>query len=538
MFKTLVWIRLKAFADSLMNRRGKKDGGKGRKAVLILLFAYVFIVFGFMFGGLFYSMYAPFSQLGLGWLYYSMAALLSTMLCFVGSVFFAQSTLYEAKDNELLMAMPVSPAAILASRMMLLVLINYAYSLLIMIPCGVVRCIMAPVSAAGVVRFLICALLLPLLPTALSSAFGWILALIISRVRNRSLFSLLISLAFLGAYFVVCFNLQGYIESMIANGAAIGTAVRKAMPPFYSMGLALDTPDWLQLMRFVLWCLVPFGSVLYILSRNYVRLATGKKGERRVTYTPGRLQAASPLRAMIGKELRRLGSSSTYMLNGCLGAVLCVAVAVITLVKGEQLLQTLTNIYAGGLDVSKYVMPVACVVECLTLSMNVISAPSVSLEGKNLWILKSAPVSAADVLRSKALVHLMVCGPAALIASVCFALALPMSGGEILILFLLPLLLTAFMAQLGVAVNLRWPRLDYASEAAVVKQSASVAVTMFSGMGIVILPVLLYVLLLKSVMSITVLLVLFAGLLALGNAVLYHYITHGAEKVFANLDRE
>ena len=115
MLKTLLWIRIKALADSMFKRRGRKSGGKGRMAVFALLILYCVIVFGAMFGFLFYSMYAPFAELGMDWLYYSVAAMLSTMLCFVGSVFFTQSTLYEAKDNELLMSMPIPAPAILGA---------------------------------------------------------------------------------------------------------------------------------------------------------------------------------------------------------------------------------------------------------------------------------------------------------------------------------------------------------------------------------------------------------------------------------------
>ena len=503
-----------------------------------LLLAYMVVAFGFIFGMMFYSMYEPFNMIGMGWLYFSMAAVMSAMLCFVGSVFFTQTTIFDAKDNELLLSMPIRPSDILGSRLLLLLLINYGYSLLIMGACGVVRCIVAPVSALGVIRYLLCCLLLPLMPTALSCVVGGVIALIISRLRNKNFFTMLLSLVFLGAYFAVCFNMQSYIERLVENGAAIGAAIQKALPPFYAMGLAMQNGDWGQLLIFALWCIVPFGLVCALLSRSFIRIATAKRGAKKVKY---RAQAmhASPIRwAMTKKELIRLGNSSAYMLNGCLGAILAVAVAALTLIQGQKILQTLADVYAGGVDVSAIAMPIACVIECFTLSMTIISAPSISLEGKNLWVLQSAPLRAADVLLPKAYMHLIVTVPASLLSSLLFAIALPMEAIDVLLLFLAPLALTVCMALLGVVVNLRWPRFDYTNETLVIKQSASSTITMFSGMGVVLLPVLLYVLALSKLIPVRGMLAIFAGVLAIADFIMYDYLAHRADRAFAKLNQD
>ena len=538
MLKTLLKIRVKAAMDSLFNRRRGKKNGKGMKILLGVLLIYCVIAFGAMFGMLFYALYEPFNMLNMGWLYYSMCGVMATMLCFIGSVFFTQSILYEAKDNELLLSMPIRPSAILGSRMVFLLLVNYGYSLLIVLACGVVRCLMAPVTALGVIRYVLCALLLPLLPSTLSCVVGGIIALIISRVRNKSLVSMVLSLLFLGAYFAVCFNMQSYIQWMVQNGEAIGAAIQKALPPFYAMGLALQNGDWLQLLRFALWCIVPFAAVYTLLSRSFIRIATSKRGAKKIKYEARALHASSVRWALTRKELIHLVNSSPYMLNGGMGAILCLAMAVLVAIKGDSLLQGLADIYAGGMDIHAYVAPFACIVECITLSMTIISAPSISLEGKNLWMLQSAPVRAGDVLIGKALAHIAVATPAGLIASLLLALTLPMGAADTALVFLLPLALVVFMALLGVTVNLRWARFDYTNETVVIKQSASTSITMFSGMGLVMLPCLLYAFLLRKSMTPQLMMAIMTALLAIADVVLYYYLTHKAERAFANLNQD
>lgn len=538
MLKTLLKIRWKGLLYNMFaRRRGKKNSGKGMMILFAFLLLYLVAAFGLMFGFMFYSMYEPFNAIDMGWLYYSLAAVLSTMLCFIGSVFFTQTMLFDAKDNELLLSLPIKPATIIGSRILLLLLINYGYSLLIMAACGVVRCFVAPVTALDVVRYVLCCLLLPLLPSTLSCIVGGLIALIISRLRNKNLFSLLLSLVFLGAYFAVCFNMQDYIEKMVKNGAAIGEAIQKALPPFYAMGLAMQNGDWLQLLIFALWCIVPFALVFLLLSRTFIRIATSKRGQKKVKYEAKAMHASSVRWSGTCKELRRLVNSSAYMLNGCLGSILSVAVAVLTLFKGEGILQTLANVYAGGADVSAFAMPMACIIECFTLSMSILSAPSISLEGKNIWLLQSMPMTAADVLMPKVYMHLIITVPASLLSSLMYALALPMGTLDIVLIFLVPLLITVTMALLGVVVNLRWPRFDYTNETMVVKQSASSTITMFSGMGIVLLPLLLYVLLLGKVISVHTMLFIFAGVLAIADVIMYDYLAHRADRAFAKLNQ-
>ena len=538
MLKTLLKIRWKGLLYNMFaRRRGKKNSGKGMMILFAFLLLYLVAAFGLMFGFMFYSMYEPFNAIDMGWLYYSLAAVLSTMLCFIGSVFFTQTMLFDAKDNELLLSLPIKPATIIGSRILLLLLINYGYSLLIMAACGVVRCFVAPVTALGVVRYVLCCLLLPLLPSTLSCIVGGLIALIISRLRNKNLFSLLLSLVFLGAYFAVCFNMQDYIEKMVKNGAAIGEAIQKALPPFYAMGLAMQNGDWLQLLIFALWCIVPFALVFLLLSRTFIRIATSKRGQKKVKYEAKAMHASSVRWSGTCKELRRLVNSSAYMLNGCLGSILSVAVAVLTLFKGEGILQTLANVYAGGADVSTFAMPMACIIECFTMSMSILSAPSISLEGKNIWLLQSMPMTAADVLMPKVYMHLIITVPASLLSSLMYALALPMGTLDIVLIFLVPLLITFTMALLGVVVNLRWPRFDYTNETMVVKQSASSTITMFSGMGIVLLPLLLYVLLLGKVISVHTMLFIFAGVLAIADVIMYDYLAHRADRAFAKLNQ-
>lgn len=100
---------------------GPKEKASTTKAIGYgLLFLYVFGVFGALFFLTFGSLGDAYHTLGLDWLYFALFAVADLALMFIFSVFTAKSQLFEAKDNELLLSMPIPPRQILTSRLVML----------------------------------------------------------------------------------------------------------------------------------------------------------------------------------------------------------------------------------------------------------------------------------------------------------------------------------------------------------------------------------------------------------------------------------
>lgn len=173
MFKALLRVQFASLWASLTrNTTGKKKKSAGKAVLVAILFVYILGCFVVMFGGMFYALAEPLSMLGLGWFYFALAGIVAAALCFIGSVFMAQQQLFNARDNELLLAMPIPASRILGSRMAALLLVNYAFELLVFIPAGVVWCMKLPVTAMGVVCFVLVCLLLPFLILSFTCLFA------------------------------------------------------------------------------------------------------------------------------------------------------------------------------------------------------------------------------------------------------------------------------------------------------------------------------------------------------------------------------
>ena len=123
-----------------------------------------------------------------------------------------------------------------------------------------------------------------------------------------------------------------------------------------------------------------------------------------------------------------------------------------------------------------------CAVVCLLVSMNDMAAPSVSLEGKSLWLAQSLPVTAWQVIRAKLRMHLLLTGIPVALCCVCIAIACPFTVAQTALVLAVTVLFTVFSALLCLFLGLKMPNLHWTSEITPIKQGGAVALAMLSGM--------------------------------------------------------
>ena len=474
----LISLRLKATFSNLgsgFKRNGKASCGIGFKIVIAVLLLYVAAVSLGLFGILFFTLAAPLNSMGLGSLYFSLAAVISFFLCVIGSVFAAKSQLFEAKDNELLMSLPIKPWHILGSRIASLLLTNYLYSAIVLLPAGVVWFWQIGAAFASVFSFIVGFVFIPFLALAVSCALGWVIAKISARLPGRSFVSVIVFVAFFVAYYSVYSKVGVYIQNIVANAPAVAAALAKFAYPAHCFGLAAADGRILMLLPCVLICAAPFVAVLAVLSKTYVKIMSAKKAAApvRERAEKGEAKSQGAMAALIKKELVHYKASSAYLLNGGSGAVFMLVAAVALAVKRGSLDAAL------GTAVSPWVLVAAATSFCAAMVM--FSAPSISLEAKTLWILKTMPVAPEKILLSKAAAHFIAAAPFAVISAIVGAAAFSLGAPETAACLLAPLSILALTASAGVAVNLRFPKFDWISEVYAIKQGAASLVSILIG---------------------------------------------------------
>ncbi len=449
-----------------------KKKGKRRSAVstvaLFLLYLSLFVCLGGIFFYVGKVLCLPLVQAGIGWLYFAIMGMIALALGIFGSVFNTFASLYQAKDNDLLLSLPIPIYAILLVRISGVYVMGLLYGSIVTIPAIIVYVMI--VGLGAVFGGIVWLFLISLCNLVLSCILGWVVAKINSRLRNKSLLTVVVSLAFLGGYYYVWFQANHLLQMLIINSMTVGAKVKGAVYPLYMLG-RVGEGDIVSALLCTAALFAAVALVYRILSYNFVKMAASSSGKQHTRYKEKRLRRRSRMGALLTREVRRFLSSSTYMLNCSLGTLFLVAASVFLLVKGNGILDALWQFFEADM---KMVFLIGCVGVCGLAAMNDITAPSVSLEGKNLWILQSLPIASWDVLKVKLYLHLLLTGIPAVLCTVCMAVVFRFSLSMASAAILMVSLFTLLSAETGLWMNLKMPNLNWKSETAVVKQSLSV----------------------------------------------------------------
>ena len=413
------------------------------------------LAFGALYGAIalvlmasFASLSWPLAQLLLpgGWetLYFLVLELLALLVSVLAGALSSYNRLFQAKDNDLLLALPIPPWMIFAVRLCGLYEMSLFYLLLVWVPAEAAYARFAPHPLGGILSAVPMALLLAGAASVLAALLGWAVALLVAKAgRHKALFTVAASLGFLALYFL------GYQKS----GALLNALLSSAL---WGGGEGLPQGGWLLLGRAacgdipaLLGLLLSLAAVCTVLGKllsgPYLRLMTTRTGgaASKMKAVPSR--RVSVRRALLRRELLQL-LAVQLLPPGLAGAAAAFAVA-------------------------------------LGAGTNCLTAPSVSLEGESLWRIRSLPVSPWQTLRAKLELHLAVTLPPALLcAGVLLAVvraALPM----VLLGLLAVALFVVLSAAGGLVLGVLMPSFHWTSETAVIKQSPFCLLAMLLSWG-------------------------------------------------------
>lgn len=534
MLKTLLKKQLYELGKTMFSRNAagkKKKASKGAIIGFALLMVYAYGVIAVMFYMMANSMCAPLVSMGHGWLYFALMGVMATMFGVVGSVFTAYSTLYKAKDNDLLLSLPIPPGMILFARMVSVYIMTFVFEALVLVPTLIVYFVAGYGTVLSAVYGVITLFILPLFGVVLSCVLGWLVAILSAYTRGKSknFFTIVLSLAFFYVYFNVISKANELLQLILVNAEQLGGTVKTFLFPLYHMGLGAEGST-LSFIIFAAIILALFCIVYFALSRSFISVATANRGEKRVVYKEKKLTAVSMSSALLRRELSHLTSSATYMMNCALGSLMMLIGAVAAVIKAADLRMVFSTFPLGEGELS--LLAVAAV--AFAAAMNDLTAPSVSLEGKNLWIIRSLPVPTASVLLAKLNMHVLLTAiPAvALTLSICGVLGLGALAWVLGLLFTLAF--TVLVASFGLVIGLKMPSLNWSNETYAVKQSMGVMVALFGSWGIALAFAGLYFLV-RSFLAPMAFLACAVALAVLISALLIRWIVTRGSRIFEAL---
>lgn len=473
MLKVLIKKQFKeCFKNYFVNSKTGKAKSKTAIIGMFALFAILLIILGVSFFAIATTLYDLLNT-EYRWLYYAVFAVMTIGLGTFASVFNTSSSLYNAKDNDLLLSMPIKPSHILLSRVTLVYGLSILYSTLVWIPICIYVFFAYKFSVVSLILDILLLFVINAFTSVLACLLGYIIATITRKIKNKSIMTVILSLSFLGVYYWVCFKLQNILESIIINKENLANIFSTWGYLVYQLALAADG----NVLSFILITLVNglLSFLCYkLLLRNYTNIITSSKNIQTKTNKIRYSGRSSLDKTLLTKELKRFVGNPLYLLNCGLGCLLVVVAGVATIIKKNDIVYLVETLQSFLPEANAFIPLIIIGIICLIISVDGITVPSISLEGKQLWILKSLPIDTFKILNAKISLQVLVNTIPAIISCLLMAYTFGLSLSTTLNIVIIIFYFEEIHACVGIMLGLINPNFTWTSEVQPIKQDLMV----------------------------------------------------------------
>lgn len=288
--------------------RSSKTGKARSRASAVgyaLLFAVLVVVLMLCFAGMALPLASVLLPAGLDWLYFASMGLTALLMSVLASAFTSYSGLFQSRDNELLLSLPIPPAVIFGVRVSTVYLACLIYLLMAWVPAVVCYGLLAAHPLAGVLCSIPMALVLAGAACILAVLLGWAVALANDRARHKSLVTVVCSLVFFALYYAGFLRVQEMLDDLLADAAQSGAALARAAWPLRLLGGAA-AGKLPALVGLVLGTVLCFAAFCKLLEKPYLRRMTARKGTARTAYHARKARPVSLRQALLRRELLHL----------------------------------------------------------------------------------------------------------------------------------------------------------------------------------------------------------------------------------------
>lgn len=463
--------------------RYTKDSGEKKKSIaLAATIAVVLVVLMSYVGGLSSGLIT----VGLKDIVPAYMAMMASLLTLFLSIFKTGATIFRKKGYDFLSALPLSNYAVVISRFIRLYVESLGLTLVVMIPGLLVYGVLTKAGMLSVLLYVIGALLIPLLPVAVASFIGALITGISSRMKHQSRVEIVLTILLMIGLFAgsgfLAENEENFTTEILTQMAEkIADIFDKVYPPAMLFGNAVVQGDVSDMLVFAGISVAVFAVTILVVSWNFHGICRSLFGTSAThDYKLEHLQMHSVRKALLEREMKRYFSSSVYVTNTIVGPIMGTAFCIgLFFIDFDSIVVSLP----GTVDLKG---AVPFVIAAIFSMMNP-SVVSVSMEGKEWWIVKSLPLRAKDILDSKLLFGLCVAAPFLVIAELIAIFVLGPGVLELLWLIVIPVLCLLLTCVFGISVNLKLPKMNWENEVSVVKQSAA---AMIGGIVVVLVIIL------------------------------------------------
>lgn len=527
---------LKAVLSQDMNIFKYSTGKNASKIKKMIFPIFLFMAVSVSIGIYAYTMVEILAPIGLTYIMLTMCMAIITILTFIEGIYKSQGILFEAKDNDMLFSLPIKKSAILFIRVFKLLLFEYIYNLMFILPVFAIYIIFEKPEIGFYLLSILMTILVPIIPTVISCFLGYIIKMISSKSKSKKVVQVFLSsIIFIGIFFL-SMNSNSLIEHMATKASSINDLLIKIWYPIGAYISLINEFDILIFIKFLLINIVPFVIFILIGQKYYFKIISNSKNSSVKSKRKNDekiIKVRKPIFSFTSKEIKRYFSSPVYMFNTSLGLILMLVITIILCFKGKEMIVSVFSVYGLTNAISIEMLYYGLII--FTLCFTSITSSSISLEGKTINITKSLPIDYKTIFKSKILYCYVLELPFALISELIFITKFKVSGTFIIQTLLLIFIIILLSAVIGLIVNLKYPKLNASNDTEVVKQGMSSLIATFCGFGIFIISVIVFFVLYDKV-ELSVLITYHLIILAIIATILYFVLMKIGPKEYQKLN--
>ena len=387
------------------------------------------------------------------------------------SVFWGSGLLLSDMNADVQLALPVRLSILIISKLLVLNLVLVFLDMILLLPMIV---LLGITTGAGIFFYLIMAgniLLFPMIPCLLGTMVGSGIYRILKSpsalfIRLKTILAVLFLFAFMGFMFWKFPDLsKGGIHFSFTATALYRLSCR------YTRSLLQHS---IQIIA-AYWTILLISGIFLLRGLIAVYRSwycnSDSRGEMSLPMSSKAFIPNSAISALMKRELRRYVSIPVYITNTSCGFLFAAVYIILIGIANEKAVPYI-DMFSDYFQIAPAAEDILYIYALtMLISLSSITYASISIEGNQIEVLKSLPVSAQDLFRAKIRFHLSLSIPLILSLNTVMILFLHLPLHIALLGYVMPLSFTAFIGTAGVIINLLLPDFEWDNVTHIIKQS-------------------------------------------------------------------
>lgn len=448
------------------------------KTILIILaiiygFGAVLLGFGFMF----FELGKALVQMDYLDLLLDFVFIYATFLSTFFILFRANGYLFHYKDYDILAPLPIKNKTVILAKMTVMLTFIYLSVFVIVAPIVFSYFYYSGFDVIKLLQVIVLLLMVPLIPLAIFSFVSLLIAGFSSRFRIGKALNIILMFAFfLGFMFLSMSSSFSETNPMVGQMGLMENISKYLITSSWFKSAIHEGNIWafLGMIGLSLAVVVIFIFVVekLVIKTNQMGLTTRTSKNNKQVVSKSR----NILVNIIAKEFKKFFSVTIYVFNSGFGPIMMAIGGIAILFLKEDLIAYIDVFEGLGLSFE----PMLLLIIGFMMSTVFTSSISLSLEGKNFWILKTLPIKAETVMFGKMIFNVLLTLPVAFFALFMAGIALEINFLNLVVMLLYIATLAFLGSILGSIINLHFPKFNYINETEVVKQSLGALLGMFA----------------------------------------------------------